>query len=191
MKNAWNIRRLVNESFVTSTQRPSVLYWRLSDFWCHVLSIYARWFIVIQLPNRWLLVSDGPAPPRPLHKLYDILVKEGVWDAATIHIVYITKKRFKKFIAMRYQCYWWCPAVKNKKICTFCLFWSLRRTAPRPGVYQRLVFKIRPNILIGQKKLQLRPKDRSRSRLLICSNFLSQFSWFYPISTNVNSVVEF
>ena len=62
----------------------------------HVLSIYARWFIVIQLPNRWLLVSDGPAPPRPLHKLYDILVKEGVWDPATMHIVYMNKKRFKK-----------------------------------------------------------------------------------------------
>ena len=27
--NTWNIRRLVDESF---TQRPSVLYWRLSDF---------------------------------------------------------------------------------------------------------------------------------------------------------------
>ena len=29
-KNAWNIRRLVDESFVPSTQRASVLYWRLS-----------------------------------------------------------------------------------------------------------------------------------------------------------------
>ena len=31
--NAWNIRRLVDESFVPSTQRPSVLYWWLTDFW--------------------------------------------------------------------------------------------------------------------------------------------------------------
>ena len=29
---AWNIRRLVFESFVPLTQRASVLYWRLSDF---------------------------------------------------------------------------------------------------------------------------------------------------------------
>ena len=35
------------------------------------------------------------------------------------------------------------------------------------GVYRRAIFKIRPNILIGQKKLRLRPKDRSRSRLSI------------------------
>ena len=31
-KNAWNIRRLIDESFVPSTQRASVLYYRLSDF---------------------------------------------------------------------------------------------------------------------------------------------------------------
>ena len=30
--NAWNIRRLVDELFVPSTQPASVLYWRLSDF---------------------------------------------------------------------------------------------------------------------------------------------------------------
>ena len=30
--NAWNIRHLVNESFVPSVQWASVLYWRLSDF---------------------------------------------------------------------------------------------------------------------------------------------------------------
>ena len=32
--NPWNIRRLVDESFVPANQRTSVLYWRLSDFWC-------------------------------------------------------------------------------------------------------------------------------------------------------------
>ena len=31
-KNTWNIRHLVDESFVPATQQPSVLYWRLSDF---------------------------------------------------------------------------------------------------------------------------------------------------------------
>ena len=30
--NAWNIRRLVDEAFVPSTQRASILYWRLLDF---------------------------------------------------------------------------------------------------------------------------------------------------------------
>ena len=30
--NTWNIRRLVDESFVPVTQRPSELYWRFSDF---------------------------------------------------------------------------------------------------------------------------------------------------------------
>ena len=40
------------------------------------------------------------------------------------------------------------------------------------GVYRRSIFKIRPNILIGLQKLQLRPKDRSRSRLFIYLNIL-------------------
>ena len=31
--NAWNIRPLVDESFVPLTKRPSLLYWRLSYFW--------------------------------------------------------------------------------------------------------------------------------------------------------------
>ena len=30
--NTWNIRRLVDESFVPANQQTSVLYWRLSDF---------------------------------------------------------------------------------------------------------------------------------------------------------------
>ena len=31
--NTWNIRHLVDESFVPATQWHSVLYWRLSDLW--------------------------------------------------------------------------------------------------------------------------------------------------------------
>ena len=31
-KNTWNIRRLVNDSFVPSSKRPSVLYCKLTDF---------------------------------------------------------------------------------------------------------------------------------------------------------------
>ena len=69
-----------------------------------------------------------------------------------------------------------------------------RKTNPESriaGVYRRSIFKIRPNILIGLQKLRLRPKDQSRSRLFIYLIFLRQFSYFYPISTNVSSVVEF
>ena len=39
------------------------------------------------------------------------------------------------------------------------------------GVHRLLIFKIRPNILIGLQKLRLRPKDQSRSRLFIYLNF--------------------
>ena len=39
------------------------------------------------------------------------------------------------------------------------------------GVHLLLIFKIRPNILIGIQKFRLRPKDRSRSQLLIYLNF--------------------
>ena len=37
--NAWNIRRLVNESFVPATQQTSVLYCRLSDFSTIIIAI--------------------------------------------------------------------------------------------------------------------------------------------------------
>ena len=32
-KNTWNVRHLVNESFVPANQGISVLYCRFSDFW--------------------------------------------------------------------------------------------------------------------------------------------------------------
>ena len=44
------------------------------------------------------------------------------------------------------------------------------------GVYRMSIFKIRPNILIGLQKLQLRPKDLSRIRLFIYWNLLRLFS---------------
>ena len=31
-KNAWNVRPLVNESFVPLAQQTNLLYWRVSDF---------------------------------------------------------------------------------------------------------------------------------------------------------------
>ena len=54
-------------------------------------------------------------------------------------------------------------------------------TTSLAGIYRRLIFKIRPNILIGLQKLRLRPKDRSR--LFIYWNFLRRFSFVYPTST--------
>ena len=51
-KNTWNIRHLVEESFVPSTQRPSVLYWRLLDFWKVLLrtcKVYLSIFTVVKL----------------------------------------------------------------------------------------------------------------------------------------------
>ena len=45
-KNTWNIRHLVNELFVQSAQRTSVLYYILTDF---KLSIYLTFFLYISL----------------------------------------------------------------------------------------------------------------------------------------------
>ena len=42
-----------------------------------------------------------------------------------------------------------------------------------PGVYRRLIFKIRPNILIGLQKLRLRPKDWSQAE----ADY--SFIWFF------------
>ena len=79
--NALNIRRLVNESFVPSTQRASVLYGRLSDF-CS-LNFLLKWprmdkcllhilfwnFMLsscwVALCNDWLVVA--------MHVLYTLL----------------------------------------------------------------------------------------------------------------------
>ena len=89
--NAWKIRHLVDESFVPVTQRASVLYWRLSDFWslwksyiwtsfqeCHIwkrsnrlnMQIFSklveRWY---QSEKRWVLghVLELWRYKRPLH----------------------------------------------------------------------------------------------------------------------------
>ena len=43
--NAWNIRCLVDELFVPSIQRPSVLYWRLSDFKCREISNTGKYIL--------------------------------------------------------------------------------------------------------------------------------------------------
>ena len=56
--NAWNIRRLVDESFVPASQRTIVLYCRLTDFkiaWhscdgtCHALMFSDVWENLVRL----------------------------------------------------------------------------------------------------------------------------------------------
>ena len=58
---------------------------------------------------------------------------------------------------------------KHKKNHELIIEENLQKVGPDAGVYQRSIFKIRPNILIGLQKLRLRPKDRSR--LFIYWNF--------------------
>ena len=41
-KYTWNIRRLVDESFVPATQRTRVLYWRLSDLWLAIPIFFVK-----------------------------------------------------------------------------------------------------------------------------------------------------
>ena len=50
----------------------------------------------------------------------------------------------------------------------------------RSGVYQRSIFKIRPNILIGLQKLRLRPKDQTEANYLSIHIFLRLFSFVLP-----------
>ena len=45
-KNTWNVRRLVDESFVPSAQRTSILYCRLSDFMLNYISILCSSFLL-------------------------------------------------------------------------------------------------------------------------------------------------
>ena len=53
--HTWNIRRLVDESFVPANQRPSVLYWRLSDFsWNKLAQTNTVWVRVTSISHRYL-----------------------------------------------------------------------------------------------------------------------------------------
>ena len=53
------IRRLVDESFVPSTQQASVLFWRLSDFYCpSILYIYCDAYSCISAFFTLILGSD-------------------------------------------------------------------------------------------------------------------------------------
>ena len=52
--NTWNIRRLVDESFVPANQWSSVLYWRLSYFsWCNQINTKAWNSISVNTHTDW------------------------------------------------------------------------------------------------------------------------------------------
>ena len=46
--STWNIRLLVDESFIQVTQRPSILYWKMLDFWI-VYSKFVHGVLLLQL----------------------------------------------------------------------------------------------------------------------------------------------
>ena len=63
-KSTWNIKRLVDESFVLSAQRTSVLYCRLLDFWkvVHMTRnktkrVYNDFYAITWYFIRWALIS--------------------------------------------------------------------------------------------------------------------------------------
>ena len=56
--NAWNIRRLVHESFVPVTQWPSVLYWRLSDLKTSFCNVQATEDAVTSLTPYHVILSN-------------------------------------------------------------------------------------------------------------------------------------
>ena len=61
--HAWNIRRLVDESFVLASQQTSLLYWRLTDF-CSVVclaetGLRAIWAEQHAMYTRFLSDQDG------------------------------------------------------------------------------------------------------------------------------------
>ena len=54
----WNIRRLVDETIIPSTQQPSVLYWRLSDFLSTDHQILTALFFWTEMPLHLQDASD-------------------------------------------------------------------------------------------------------------------------------------
>jgi hypothetical protein len=67
--NTWNIRRLVHDSFVRSTQWPSVLYWRLTDFCTALESLLPKW-----VQNRPQLATKNVVVYLPGKKFYNCYV---------------------------------------------------------------------------------------------------------------------
>ena len=67
-KNIWNVRCLVDDSFVPSAQQTSILYCRLSDFWKSVRSVVDQISVSFGPTNLWniptpfSIVAKSPLP---------------------------------------------------------------------------------------------------------------------------------
>ena len=53
-KNAWNIRRLVDELFVQASHRAIVIYFRLSDFLLHVVTVKS----MVEISQHFVALSE-------------------------------------------------------------------------------------------------------------------------------------
>ena len=97
--NTWNIRCLVDESFVPASQKTSLSYWRLTDFkWS--LSVYSTWDIYVWHCNeqrQWRhfskssLISQPSSTVPPALEALCIVTYEGAaalvpWLAAAAHV---------------------------------------------------------------------------------------------------------
>ena len=68
--NTWNIRHLVNESIVPSTQRSIVWYWRLSDsYYSWNSKIVLTYTYLMQMQHFWILTI--------LHREKSVLKRKG------------------------------------------------------------------------------------------------------------------
>ena len=69
--NAWNIRRMVNVSFIPATQWASVLYWRLSDFKSLYISL-----------DKWPLICRSAGNPHSIRREWNYALKNGKFHKA-------------------------------------------------------------------------------------------------------------
>ena len=72
--NTWNIRLLVDDSFVPSSKQPSVIYCRLTDFITNwpwfMLHVWRSKFSITEIaPNAWLSFPGLSDQPHNLHFL--------------------------------------------------------------------------------------------------------------------------
>ena len=58
-KNTWNIRLLVDDSFVPSSKQPSVIYCRLTDFTSKILP-NVQWLSCIDTGHKWCILCVYP-----------------------------------------------------------------------------------------------------------------------------------
>ena len=80
-KNTWNVRPLVNESFIPIPQRTSVLYWRLSNFKIQgksLLSLYIYSFLSEQEEQKKLFFCVGKNAPLKLSSFKMQMFHNGI-----------------------------------------------------------------------------------------------------------------